>query len=108
MDQVFRVVLFHLDFLEDHLFFLGNVIGVKSRVQHQVGEHIDGHGKMLVEHFGVEAGHFLGRKRVQHPAHRIHRLRDFLGGAFARALEHHVLDEVRDPVALRRFARAIP
>ena len=55
--------------------------GVKSRVQDEVGKHVDGDGKMLVEHFRVEAGHFLGREGVEHSADGIHRLRDLLGRA---------------------------
>ena len=104
VNQVFGIVLVHLDFFEDHLLFLGDVRVVKSRAQHQVGKDIEGDRQVLVEHFRVEAGHFLGRKRVEHPAHRVHRLRDFFRRAPLGALEDHVLDEVRDAVALRRFA----
>ena len=84
-------------------FSLAISVVVKSRAQDEIGKHIHRDGKMLVEHFGVEAGHFLGRERVEHAADGVHRLRDFFGRALARALEHHVLDEMRDAVALRRF-----
>ena len=104
VDQVFGIVLVHLDLFEDHLFFLGDVRVVKSRAQHQVGEHVERDRQVLVEHLRVEAGHFLGREGVEHPAHRVHRLRDFFGRALLGALEDHVLDEMRDPVALGRFA----
>ena len=103
VDQIFGVVLFHLDFLEDHLLFLRDVFRVKARVQDQVGKHVNGDGEMLVEHLGVEAGHFLARKRVQHSADRVYRLRNLLGRAFARALEHHVFDEMGDSISVRCF-----
>jgi hypothetical protein len=103
VNQIFGVVLFHLDFLEDHLLFLGDVFRVKARVQDEVGKHVARDRKMLVEHFRVEAGHLLGRERIEHSADGVHRLRDFLGGALARALEHHVLDEMGDAVPLGGF-----
>jgi hypothetical protein len=73
-------------------------------MQDQVGEHIEGDRQVLIEHFGVKAGHLLGREGVEHSAHRVHRLRDFLRRAPRSALENHVLDKMRDPVALRRLA----
>jgi len=36
--------------------------------QHQVGEHVEGDRQVLVQHFRVEAGHFLRREGVEHPA----------------------------------------
>ncbi len=104
VDHAFGIVLVHLDLFEDHLLFLGDVRFIEPWTQHQVGEHVEGDRQVLVEHFRVEAGHFLRRESVEHPAQRVHRLRDLLGRAPLGALEHHVLDEVRDPVAFRRFA----
>ena len=59
-------------------------------------EQLDGERQVLVEHFDVVAGVFLRRERVELAADRVDRLRDVLGGARVRALEEHVLDEMRD------------
>jgi hypothetical protein len=104
VDHAFGIVLVHLDLFEDYLLFLGDVRFIEPWTQHQVGEHVEGDRQVLVEHFRVEASHLLCREGIEHPAQRVHRLRDLLGRAPLGALEHHVLDEVRDPVAFRRFA----
>ena len=59
---------------------------------------------MLVEHLGVEADQFLGGEGVEIAADGIHRARDIFGRALRRALEQHVLDEVRDAVLFGGFA----
>ena len=55
VNQIFGIVLVHLDFFEDHLLFLGNVIVLKFRAQHQVGKDIERNRQVLIEDFGVEA-----------------------------------------------------
>ena len=103
MDQILRIVLVHLDLFEDHLFFLGNIRVDESRSQNQVREHIERNRQVLIEHLGIEASHFLGRKGVEHSANRVHRLRDSFGCPPLGALEDHVLNEMREAVILRRF-----
>ena len=51
---------------------------------------------VLVEHLDVVAGVFLGGERVELAADRIDRLRNHLRRPRRRALEQHVLDEMRD------------
>src|SRR5277367_6392456 len=63
---------------------------------------------MLVEDARVEADHFLGRERVEHSAEAINFPRDVFRRAPLRALEHHVLDEMRDAVDLRPLAARSP
>jgi hypothetical protein len=58
---------------------------------------------MIVEHFDVVAGVFLGGERVELAADRINRLSDVLGGPVVGPLEQHVLDEVRDPTSFVAF-----
>ena len=45
--------------------FLFDVLLAKQRIQHQVRQHIEGEGQMLVEHLGVEANQFLAGESVQ-------------------------------------------
>src|SRR5579863_2672524 len=58
---------------------------------------------MIVQHLDVVAHQFLGGERVEPAANRIHRSRNLLGRALLGALEHHVLDEMRDPALVHRF-----
>ena len=59
--------------------------------------------QVFVEHLDVVARVFLGREGVELAADRIDRLRDVLGRSGGRALEQHVLDEMRDAAALGGF-----
>ncbi len=103
VDQVVRIVLVHLYFFEDDAALAADVVGIEDRVQHQVAEHIHGDGQMLVQHLDVKADAFLGGKGVHVAADGIDLAGDFFRAAVLRALEHHVLDEVRDAVPLQVF-----
>ena len=103
VDEVVRRVLDHLDLFEDDLLLALDVVGAERRVADDVGEDVDGQRQVLVEHLDVVARVFLGRERVELAADGIDRLSNVLGGAAARSLEEHVLDEVRDAATLGRF-----
>ena len=70
--------------------------GAKRRTLHHVAEQIDRERQVLVEHLDVVARVFLGRERVELAADRVDLLRDLLRRPRRRALEEHVLDEMRD------------
>jgi hypothetical protein len=55
-------------------------------------------GKMLVEHFHVEADALFGGEGVHVAANGVHLAGDIFGGAMLGAFENHVLDEVGDAV----------
>ena len=103
VDEVVRRVLDHLDLFDDDLLLPLEILDAERRVADDVRQDVDGERQMLVEHLDVVARVFLGRERVELAADRIDRLRDVLRGSAGRALEEHVLDEVRDAAALGRF-----
>ena len=104
VDEVFGIVLRHADFFEDHGLLARDVFIREFRLEHHVRDHVEGVRQMLVEHARVEADHFLRGEGVEHAAHAVHFARDVFGGAPRRALEHHVLDEMRDAVELGGLA----
>ena len=101
--EIVRRVLDHLDFFEDDLLFALDVDLVKRGTQHDIRQDVDGDRHVLVEHFHVVAGVFLGGEGVELPADRVDRLRDVLGRARGRALEQHVLDKMSDAALLVRL-----
>ena len=100
MDEVIGRVLDHLDLFDDDFLLALDVRGREGRIHHDVRQHLQRQRQMLVEHLDVVAGVFLRREGVHLAADRVDRLRNVFGTARRRALEEHVLDEMRDP-ALR-------
>ncbi len=109
VDEIVGVVLVHLDLFEDDAALAGDFIAGEDGVEHEVGEHIEGGGHMLVEHLDVEADGFLAGEGVEVAADGVHFAGDVLRGARFGALEDHVLDEVGDAVDFGQLvARAGP
>ena len=107
VDEVVGIVLVHFDFFENDAALLRDIAGIEDGMKNEIGEDIHGERKMLVENFDVEADAFLRREGVHIAADGIDLAGDGFGGARLRALEHHVLDEVRDAVPFGIFvARA--
>ena len=89
-------VLHHLDLFQHDLLLARDLVGVERRPQQHVGQHVDGAGQVLVEHLDVVARALLGREGIELAADGVDLLRDVLGRPARRALEEHVLDEMRD------------
>src|SRR5258706_7274145 len=104
VQQRFRIVEIHLDFFEDHLAFLVDVIGIETGAQAKIGNNIERDGEVIVENLGVETNLFFGRERIEHAADGIHFAGDGFGGAPLGALENHVLHEMREAVLFGSFA----
>ena len=83
MHQVIRAVRLHLDLFQDDALFLLDVLFAEQRMEHQVGQNVEGQREVLVEHLGVEADQFLGGEGVQVAADGIHRAGDIFGRAAA-------------------------
>ena len=80
---------------------------VEARAAHDVGHHLDRLRQVFGEHAGGVADLLARRERVEVTAERLEARGDRARVARGRALEHHVLDEVRDPELLARLvARA--
>ena len=95
------------ELLQHHILFAYQIIGIEARVGDQIGD--DRHTQRQiarqqpgVEHRGVAAG-----PGVEIAADVLDLLGDGAGAARCGALEHHMLEQMRQPIVLRRFiARA--
>src|SRR5450759_5147809 len=106
VDLVVWGVLVARDLLEDDLALrLTGVLG-HQRVRHHVGQRLDRGPDIGVQHARVVAGVLLAGERVEFGAHAVEGLGDLRRCALRRALEHHVLDEVRHAGFVRRFVAA--
>ena len=108
VDEVVRHVLDHLDLFDHDLLLALDIVGCERRVPYDVGEDVDGEREVFVEDFDVVARVFLGGEGVELAADRVDRLRDVFRRPRCRALEEHVLDEMRDAAALRRLVPRSP
>ena len=104
VQKILGIVHVHLDFFQDDLLLLGEVFGIKIGTEDEVGDDVEGDGKMFIEHFGVEADLFLGGEGVKHAADGIHFTRDRFRGAALGAFENHVLNEVGQAVFVGCFS----
>ena len=71
--------LFHLELFEDHPFFARNVFFAESRVQHQIGEHVERPRQMLIENLSGKSNVLFCRESVELAADRVDRAGDVVG-----------------------------
>ena len=97
VDEIVGRVLDHLDLFEDDALLASSMsAGANAgRMSMSLSRSIASR-QVLVEHLDVVARVLLGGERVELAADRVDRLRDHLRRPRRRALEEHVLDEVRD------------
>ncbi len=107
VDEVLRVVLDHRDLLEDHL-ALAVQVG-ERRPEDHVHHRVERRLEVVVRDPRVDDGRVPRRRGVQLAAHRVEELRDLQRVVALRALEHEVLDEVRQArLRVRLVARTDP
>ena len=104
VDQVFGIVLRHADFFEDHGLLARDVFIREFRVERHVREHVERVGQVLVEDARLKQTISLEVKASSMPPTRSISRAMSSAVRRARALEHHVLDEMRDAVELGRLA----
>jgi len=103
VDEVVGVVLIHFDFFEDDAAFFGDVGSIEDGMDDEIAKDIHGERKVFVQDFDVEADAFFCGEGIHVAADGVDLAGDIFGGAGFRALEHHVLDEVGNPVEFRTF-----
>ena len=103
VNQILGIILRHANLFEDYRLLTADVVRREFRLEDHVSEYVECFWEVLVEHSRVEADHLLGSEGVEHTADAIDFPGDVLGRSARRALEYHVLDEVRNAVQRRRF-----
>ena len=99
-DDVVRGVERLADLLQDHPALDLDVGRLEQRVQHDVGEDVERALDVRLQHPRVVGGHLLAGIGVDVAADVLDLLGDPPRGPGRRALERHVLEEVRDAVLL--------
>ena len=99
-------VLIHIDLLEHNAALELDVLLREARLEEHIREQGNAGLETAVEHLHIVAGAFLVGEGVGLTAERVDGDGDMTRGALFRALEDHVLDEVRNAVQLRRFIAA--
>src|SRR3546814_2449618 len=91
------------DLLQDHRALALQLLLKKGRALQDVGNDVEGERRVLGQHLGIEGGVLAAGVGVDLPADRLDLLGDGLRAAPLGALEHHVLEQMRDAVQLRRL-----
>ncbi len=103
MRYVRGVIAVHGDFLQDDVALLLHFGRIQDGTGDHVGDDVDGHGQVRVQHAREVAGALLGRGCVGLPADLVERRGDFQGGPPLGSLEQEVLQEVSGAVLARGF-----
>ncbi len=86
------------DFLQDHAALDLDLAFVEDRVQHDIGDHVEREGHVVLQHARVIGGHLAARVGVDVAAHVLDFLGDLQRGAPLGPLEGHMLEKMRDAV----------
>ena len=94
------------DLLHDDVLLARELFRIERRIGQNVGEHVERQRHVGPEHARIIGGHLHAGRRVEIAADRLDLLGDLPGGAPRRALERHVLQEMRDAVLVLALVAA--
>ena len=107
-----RVVEAHGELAADHLLFLGEFAVRQGGVERGVGQKFDRGGRAVGRHVDPVDRAVEGGVGIDVAPGLLHGARDFVGTAFFRALENHVLEQMREsraePLAFMNAAALHP
>ncbi len=93
-DDVVRRVVGSADFLQDHMLFALQLVGVEFRIGQYVGENIDGERDVVTQNAGVEGCRLDAGRGIDLAADILDFRSDLPGTAFAGTLERHVFEQM--------------
>jgi len=101
-----RGVLGRADLLDDDVLLADELLGVEGRIGQDVGQDVERQRHVGAQHPGVVGGGLDAGRGVEVAADRLDLLGDLAGGAPRRALERHVLEQMRDAVLVTMLVAA--
>ena len=104
--EVVGRVLDGADLLDDDVLLAGDLVGIEARMRQDVGQHVEPERDVGLEHARVIGRHLDAGAGIEIAADRLDLLGDLARGAARRALERHVLEEMRDAVLVRLLVTA--
>jgi len=110
-DQIVGRIFGRADLLHDHVLLARKLLRLEGRVSENVRENIERERNVDAQHAGKIGRALDARRGIEVAADRLDLLGDLPRGAARRALERHVLEEMRNAVlvlALVAAARADP
>ena len=99
--QVVRRVFDRADFLDDDILFSFELLRGERAVGEKVADDVEHEIRVARQNAGEIACPFDAGLCVQVAAYILYRLGDLAGASTARALERHMLDEMREPMLAR-------
>ena len=105
-DQIVRRIGHRADLLDDDVLLARQFHAVESGLGQNVGEHVERQRHVVLEHARIVGGAFGAGRGVQIAADRLDLLGDLTGRAPPRALERHMLEEMRNAVLVMKFVAA--
>ena len=94
------------DLLHDHMLLAAELGGIESGIGQDVGQHVQRQRNIGLHHFGVISGVLRAGGGIEVAADRLDLLGDLPRGPARRALERHVLEQMRDAVLVRLLVAA--
>ena len=105
-DEIVRGILGRTDLLHDHVLLALQLLRIKCRIGEDVGEDIERKRHVGAQNAGIIGGRLGRGGGIEIAPYRFDLLRDLARGAARRALEGHVLEEVRDAVLVGALVAA--
>ena len=104
--EVVGRVLGGADLLHDHVLLALQFLRIERRLGQDVGQHVERERHVGLEHARVIGGGLVTGRGVEIAADRLDLLGDLARGAPRRALERHVLEQMRDAVLVGALVAA--
>src|SRR6185369_14335058 len=93
--MVFRCILDHLHFLDDHILLVLEILLLEARTSQHVGDQIESTLDLVVDHLYNKTGFFVGCERIESSPQTVLLDCDVESGTAGRAFEYRMLDEMR-------------
>ena len=106
--ELFRCILDARDLFKYDVTLDGKIAVPESWVENHIGEDIDRHRQVLVQHPSVIGRVLACRVSIERAPERLDLIGDLFRGSLLRPLEHHVFEKMADAQQLARLVTRSP